>query len=449
MSVLLEDKAGKVQLITKGALTEIMQVCKWVEHDGKLVELNEETKREAEKIAYNLSADGMRVLALAQKNEVNPNNPLTKDVEKDMVLIGYLSFLDPPKSSSKSAIQALKTHNVRVKVLTGDNEPIAKYVCHAVDIENSKDVLNGSQLDDMSDIELIDATRKIDIFAKLTPQQKVRVIKVLKEDGHVVGYMGDGINDAGAMKESDVAISVDDAVDIAKESADIILLKKDLNVLVQGVIEGRKIFCNIIKYIKMTVSSNFGNMFSVLFASVFLPFLPMLPVQILLLNLFYDISQTTIPWDNIDDDYIEKQKKWNTKSIMTFMLFLGPISSIFDIILFYIMYNHFGVSAEGVSLFQTGWFLASMVTQTVIIYLIRTAKKPFIESMPSIHVFYSTTIATLVSIVLPYMDIGKYFGLYSLPSIYFVWLGCLLVMYVILVESVKVLYKKINNGEWL
>ncbi|MDR0423505.1 MAG: magnesium-translocating P-type ATPase [Rickettsiales bacterium] len=449
MSVLLEDKSGKVQLITKGALTEIMQVCKWVEIDGKIIELNDEVRKEAEKIADDLSADGMRVLALAQKNEVDPSKPLTKDMEKDMVLIGYLSFLDPPKNSSKSAIEALKNYNVKVKVLTGDNAPIARYVCHAVNIDNSVDVLNGNDIEKLTDEELKIATRKVDIFAKLSPQQKIRVIKVLKSDGHVVGYMGDGINDAGAMKESDVAISVDSAVDIAKESADIILLKKDLNVLVQGVIEGRKIFCNIIKYVKMTISSNFGNMFSVLFASVFLPFLPMLPVQILLLNIFYDLSQTTIPWDNIDEDYIQKQKKWNTKSIMSFMLFVGPVSSIFDLLLFYIMYNYFGVSTHGIALFQTGWFVASIVTQTIIIYLIRTTKKPFIESNPSIYVFYSTTMALVISMVIPYLDIGKYVGLFALPLIYYGWLVCLCLLYVLLIQVTKVMYKKLHHGEWL
>ena len=286
MSVLLEDKSGKVQLITKGALTEMLQVCKWVEYDGKVVELTDEMKKKAEETALKLNEEGMRVLALAQKNDIDMTKTITKNIEKDMVLMGYLSFLDPAKQSAKSAIQALKEHNVRVKVLTGDSEIIAKHVCKAVGIENHKDVITGAEIDELSDKELKTIVEKVDIFAKLSPQQKLRIIKILKDDGHTVGFMGDGINDAPAMKEADVAISVDTAVDIAKESADIILLKKDLNVLVNGVIEGRKIFCNIIKYIKMTISSNFGNMFSILFASAFLPFLPMLPVQILLLIYF-------------------------------------------------------------------------------------------------------------------------------------------------------------------
>jgi Mg2+-importing ATPase len=445
MSVLLEDRSGKVQLITKGALTEMMEVCKWVEWEGQIMELTNELKEKVERVALDLNEDGMRVLALAQKNNIEKNTTLTKEVEKDMVLMGYLSFLDPPKQSSKTAIASLQEHNVRVKVLTGDNEPIAKYVCEKVGIVNSNDVINGIKIDKMSDEELKIATRTVDIFAKLNPQQKIRVIKSLKSDGHIVGYMGDGINDAGAMKESDVAISVDTAVDIAKESADIILLKKDLNVLVNGVIEGRKIFCNIIKYIKMTISSNFGNMLSVLCASIFLPFLPMLPVQILLLNIFYDLSQTTIPWDNIDEEYIQTQKKWSTKSIKNFMLFVGPTSSICDLLFFYVMYKVLGFSAE---LFHTGWFVASMLTQTIIIYLIRTEKKPIIESSPSIHVIYSTSVAMMISMFLPYLDISHNLGLFALPGIYYAYGAAIVLIYAVLVQIVKRFYIR-KFKEWL
>ncbi|GMO63326.1 MAG: magnesium-translocating P-type ATPase [Rickettsiales bacterium] len=445
MSVLLQDRTEKLQLITKGALEEMLKVCKWVEWEGQILELNEELQKQIEKNAMDLNEDGMRVLALAQKNDIEKNSLLTKDVEKDMVLMGFLTFLDPPKNSSKTAIQALKEHNVRVKVLTGDNEPIAKYVCNAVGITNSKDVVNGQMIDTMSDDDLIQSTRSVDIFAKLNPSQKIRVIKALKADGHVVGYMGDGINDAGAMKESDVAISVDTAVDIAKESADIILLKKDLNVLVQGVIEGRKIFCNIIKYLKMTISSNFGNMFSVLFASIWLPFLPMLPVQILLLNLFYDLSQTTIPWDNIDAEYIQTQKKWNAASIKKFMLWVGPTSSICDLLLFYVMFKILGWDA---TLFQTGWFVASMITQTAVIYLIRTQKVPFLQSTPSIPVIHSTTTAMVVAMVLPYFAVSHNLGLMPLPAIYFAYVVGIVVIYMILVQLVKKMYVK-KYKEWL
>lgn len=452
MSVLLENKSGKVQLITKGALTEMLQVCKWVEYDGKVVELTEEMKQKAQATALKLNAEGMRVLALAQKNNIDISKTITKDIEKDMVLMGYLSFLDPAKQSAKSAIQALKEHNVRVKVLTGDSEIIAKHVCKAVGIENHKDVITGAEIDELSDKELKTIVEKVDIFVKLSPQQKLRIIKILKDDGHTVGFMGDGINDAPAMKEADVAISVDTAVDIAKESADIILLKKDLNVLVNGVIEGRKIFCNIIKYIKMTISSNFGNMFSILFASAFLPFLPMLPVQILLLNLFYDISQMTIPWDNIDEDYIKTQRKWDTKSIMSFMLWVGPTSSVCDILLFLIMFNLLGWNnpdiVSNVSLFQSGWFVASMITQTIIIYFIRTAKTPFIHSNPSVYVFFSTSMAMLITMILPYLKIGNYLDLTGLPVIYYGWLLIVLILYILMVQIVKLIYiKKYKN--WL
>lgn len=452
MSVLLEDKKGKIQLITKGAVDEMLDVCKYVEYEGRVIELTRDMKKKVQQKVLELNGEGMRVLGLAQKNDIDKNKSLTKAMESEMVLIGYLSFLDPPKQSAKSAIQALKEYNVRVKVLTGDSEIIAKHVCKVVGIENHEDVIIGSEIDNMSDQGLKSLVEKVDIFAKLTPQQKLRIIKILKSDGHVVGFMGDGINDAPAMKESDVAISVEGAVDIAKESADIILLKKDLNVLVNGVIEGRKIFCNIIKYIKMTISSNFGNMFSILFASAFLPFLPMLPVQILLLNIFYDVSQMTIPWDNIDNEDIKKQKKWNTKSIMSFMLWVGPTSSVCDILLFLIMFKILGWSSPlditQVSMFQTGWFVASMITQTIIIYLIRTAKIPFLQSSPSIHVFFSTTIAMLITLVLPYLKFGHNLNLIGLPVIYYGWLSLILVLYVVLVMGAKAAYIK-RYKSWL
>ena len=450
MSVILEDKKGKIQLITKGALNEMLQVCKWVEYNGEILELTEEMKKKAEEIALKLSKEGMRVLALAQKNNIRKDEVITKDVENDMVLMGYLSFLDPPKQSAKSAIQALREYNVRVKVLTGDSEIIAKHVCKAVDIENHKDVVIGSEIEEMSDDKLKKIVEKVDIFAKLSPQQKLRIIKVLKDDGHTVGFMGDGINDAPAMKEADVAISVDTAVDVAKESADIILLKKDLNVLVNGVIEGRKIFCNIVKYIKMILSSNFGNVFSVLFASIFLPFLPMLPVQILLLNILYDLSQMTIPWDNIDEDYIKTQRKWDAKSIMKFMLWVGPTSSICDIFLFLIMFNVLGWNSSteisSAMLFQSGWFVASMITQTVVVYFIRTEKVPFFESNPSVYVFFSTTVAVIITTVLPYLKLGHYFDLTGLPLLFYPWMFLVAFLYIALVQIVKFIYiKKYKN----
>ena len=452
MSVVLEDKKEKIQMITKGAVTEILSVCKYYDYKGVIAEIDDAVKVKIRALESRLNGDGMRVLALAQKNEVKKDSPITKNDEKEMILLGFLCFLDPPKQSAKQAIESLKQHNVRVKVLTGDNEIVAKQVSSVVGIENSKDAILGSEIDGISDEELKKLVEKVDIFAKLSPQQKLRLVSTIKSNGHVVGFMGDGINDASAMKEADVAISVDGAVDIAKESADIILLRKDLNVLVNGVIEGRKIFCNIIKYVKMTISSNFGNMFSVLFASAFLPFLPMLPIQLLLLNIFYDLSQMTIPWDNIDEDLIEKQKKWDTKSIERFMLWLGPTSTVCDILLFMLMFSVLkwnGVNdSNSVSLFQTGWFILSMTSQTVIVYLLRTAKVPFLKSNPSIYVFFSTTIMMIIIMVLPYLKFGQYFGLTALPAVYYAWLLAVIAIYVGLVQIIKAIYVKIYK-EWL
>ncbi|MDR2077497.1 MAG: magnesium-translocating P-type ATPase [Rickettsiales bacterium] len=444
MSVLLKDKKGKLQMITKGAIEEMLQICKYAEYGGKIIEINEAIKDEVIKTVLRLNNQGMRVLAIAQKNDISHDEQITSETENNMVLMGYLSFLDPPKQTAKSAIEALKNLNVRVKVLTGDSDIIAANVCEKVGIKNDK-IMFGSDVESMDVKKLMEEVENFDIFAKLTPQQKLKIIKSLKAIGHTVGFMGDGINDAPAMREADVAISVDSAVDIAKESADIILLKKDLNVLVDGVIEGRKIFCNIIKYVKMTLSSNFGNIFSIIFASVFLPFLPMLPVQMLMLNILYDISQISIPWDNVDEDYLKKQKKWDVASIKRFVLSIGPISSICDLMLFIIMYRYFGWKDE---LFHSGWFVASIVTQTVVIHLIRTDKKPFIESNVSANVFFATTFSMLISIIIPYTGIGNSMYLKAIPLYYYFWLVLIVLIYVAIVQFIKNLYiRKYKN--WL
>lgn len=444
MSVVLEDGDGKIQMITKGAIEEMFNICKYVEYNNEVIELNENIKKEILENILKLNNDGMRVLALAQKNFLNKKEEITVNSEKDMVLMGYLSFLDPPKQSAKSAIQALKNNNVKVKVLTGDSDIIAKCICKQVGIENNNVVL-GTELDNIEDKELKKIVEEVDIFAKLSPQQKLRIIKVLKSDGHTVGFMGDGINDAPAMKEADVAISVDSAVDIAKESADIILLKKDLNVLNDGVVEGRRIFCNIIKYIKMTISSNFGNILSILIASIFLPFLPILPVQILILNLLYDISQLGISWDNVDGDLLKTQKKWSTISIKNFMLFLGPISTICDLILFYIMYNILNYKNN---LFNSCWFVSSIITQSIIINFIRTSKIPFKESNISLNLGLLIALTTVIAIILPYTKIGGYVDLVSIPSIFYLYLLVVVIVYILLISIVKRLYiKKYNN--WL
>lgn len=444
MSVVLKDDNGKIQMITKGAIEEMFNICKYVEYNGEVIELNEKIKKEILENILKLNNDGMRVLALAQKNFIDKNEEININSEKDMVLMGYLSFLDPPKQSAKSAIEALKNNNVKVKVLTGDSDIIAKCICKQVGIENNNVVL-GTELDNIEDKELKKIVEEVDIFAKLSPQQKLKIIKVLKSDGHTVGFMGDGINDAPAMKEADVAISVDSAVDIARESADIILLKKDLNVLNDGVVEGRKIFCNIIKYIKMTISSNFGNILSILIASIFLPFLPILPVQILILNLLYDISQLGISWDNVDSDLLKTQKKWSAKSIKNFMLFIGPISTICDLILFYIMYNILNYKN---TLFNSCWFISSIITQSIIINFIRTSKTPFKESNISLNLGLLITLTTIIAIILPYTKIGGYVDLVPIPSIFYFYLFIVVIIYVLLISLVKKCYIK-KYGNWL
>lgn len=444
MSVILENKNNNnVQIITKGATEEMLKICKYVEYNDSIVELTDDIKEEIMSTVLDLNNDGMRVLALAKKN-IDKGEEITIKAENNMILMGYLSFLDPVKQSAKSAIKALKNNNVKVKVLTGDSEIITKYVCKQVGIENKK-ILLGTDIDIMDDDELQKKIDNIDIFAKLSPQQKLRIVQILKRRGHVVGFMGDGINDAPAMREADVAISVDSAVDIAKESADVILLKKDLNVLNDGVIEGRKIFCNIIKYIKMTISSNFGNIFSLLFASIFIPFLPMLPIQILILNILYDLSQISIPWDNVDNELLIKQKKWSNDSIKRFMVFVGSISTLCDLLLFFFMYKILNYDAL---LFSSSWFIASIFTQIVIIHFIRTDKKPFIQSSASMNVTFSTIIILIISIILPYVKIGKYLGFVPVQLNLYLILIFILFIYIFLINFVKNNYIK-KYKEWL
>jgi Mg2+-importing ATPase len=367
-----------------------------------------------------------------------------------MVLIGYLAFLDPPKESTKAAVDALHEYGVDIKVLTGDNDAVTRAVCREVGIEVSG-LLLGSEIEEMDDAELARAVADVDVFAKLSPQQKVRIVSALRRGGHTVGYMGDGINDAAAMKESDVGISVDTAVDIAKESANIILLEKDLLVLEQGVIEGRKVYGNTIKYIKMTASSNFGNMFSVLFASAFLPFLPLLPLQILVLNLIYDISCTTMPWDNVDAEFLRRPRKWDAGSIVRFMLWLGPTSSVFDIATFLLMFFVVGPLVSGgsyasldaparagfVALFHSAWFVESLWTQTLVLHNLRTPKLPFVQSRASWQVVVLTLGGIVAGTVLVFTPLGRLLGLDALPPVFFALLLLLCAGYMLLVTLVK------------
>lgn len=460
MSVVIKDTSGKTQLITKGAVEEMLQISKYAEYKGNVEVLTDEIKEEILETVEKLNKEGMRVIGIAQKNNPSVQGVFSVNDECEMVLMGYLAFLDPPKESTKAAVEALKNYGVAVKILTGDNDEVTRCICRQVGIKADK-ILLGSDIDEMDDELLAAEVEEVSIFAKLSPNQKGRIVSVLRENGHIVGFMGDGINDALAMKKADVGISVDTAVDIARESADIILLEKDLMVLEDGVIEGRRTFGNIIKYIKMTASSNFGNMFSVLVASIALPFLPMLPIQILILNLIYDISCISIPWDNVDKDYLQVPRKWDASSIGKFMLWIGPTSSLFDIVTYAVMffiicpmvchggYNYYGVNKTlFMAVFNAGWFVESLCSQTMVIHIIRTAKIPFINSRASGAVILSTIIAITVGIAIQYTSIGRALQMVSMPIMYFGWLIVILLCYIIVASAIKEVYKK-YYGEFL
>ncbi len=448
MSVVVISENNKRQLVTKGAIEEMLSVCTLVELDKKVVPLTDEIKIKVSKMVSDLNKDGMRVLAIAQKNDIPDENNFSVQDEKDMVLMGYIGFLDPPKDSASAAINALQYNGVRIKILTGDNEIVTRKICKDVGIP-AENIKLGIDIDKMSDEELSKEAESTDVFAKLSPIQKSKIINILQKNGHVVGYMGDGINDAAALKESDVGISVDTGVDIAKESADIILLQKDLMVLEQGVLEGRRVFGNIIKYIKMATSSNFGNVFSVLIASAFLPFLPMLPIQLLVQNLLYSISQLSIPWDSMDKEYLKVPREWNANDIGKFMIRIGPISSIFDIVTFIIMWYVFKTnSVESQSLFQSGWFIEGLLSQTLIVHMIRTKKIPFIQSRATKPVLTLTIIIMIIGISIPFTVFGNYIKFVPLPLKYFLWLGIILLSYCISIQIAKNIYiKKFNS--WL
>ena len=446
MSVVLQDTDGKTQIITKGAVEEMVSISSHAEYRGIVVELTDEIREELFEMVNKLNNEGMRVIAVAQKTNPMMEGMFSVADESDMVLMGFIGFLDPPKVSAADAVRALSDNGVQVKVLTGDNDVVASHVCEIVGIPVERVVI-GHEVESMTDQELSLAAEEVNLFAKLSPQQKARIIKLLRENGHVVGYMGDGINDAAAMKEADVGISVDTAVDIAKESADIILLEKDLMVLEEGVIEGRKTFGNIIKYIKMTASSNFGNMFSVLVASAFLPFLPMLPIHILVLNMLYDISQIAIPWDHMDPSFLKVPRKWDASSIKRFMLYIGPTSSVFDIVTYVVLWTVFRASGYAadpslVAMFHTGWFIESLISQTLVVHLIRTEKTPFFQSRAAFPVMLTTLVIMGVGIALPFTPLGSYLGFVRMPGGFFPWLLVIMMGYMILCQVVKVLYRK-------
>jgi len=436
LSVIVARSDGKHVLICKGAVEEIFAVCKDYIVDGKLGLLDKTHLESAQKLTFDLNSDGFRVVAIAYK-EIDPTkNAYSVSDESSLTLLGYIAFLDPPKESARAAIAALALKGVQVKVLTGDNEVITRKICHDVNLEPGE-ILLGSKIAEMSDAQLAAIAEKTSVFAKLTPSQKERIVNALHATGHVVGFMGDGINDSPALKVADVGISVDTAVDIAKESADIILLEKSLMALQEGVTEGRKVFANINKYIKMGASSNFGNMFSVLGASIFLPFLPMAPIQVLTNNLLYDFSQTTIPTDNVDEEYLALPRKWDVSNIFKFMIFIGPISSIFDYATFGLMLYVFH-AWNNPSLFQTGWFVESLLTQTLIIHIIRTPKLPFIESRASPALIATTLIICSIGIALPYTWFGTQLGFQPLPWLYWPIVAAMLLTYAVLTHFTKV-----------
>jgi Mg2+-importing ATPase len=432
MSVVVEME-GKHTFITKGAPEEIMKRCTRYELEGEILEKEPLIVSDLKEEYDRLSADGFRVLAIAYKDIDTKREVYSKEDEKDLVLKGYVAFLDPPKPSARRAIMALKKLGIEFKVLTGDNELVTKKICGDVGLD-IKGLVTGEQVEKLSDAELKDLVGKTTVFARLAPLQKERVIHLLHENKHIVGYLGDGINDAPALKASDVGISVNNAVDIAKESADIILLKKSLMVLEDGVKEGRKTFGNIIKYIKMGSSSNFGNMFSMTGGSMFLPFLPMLPIQILLNNFLYDLSQVAIPTDAVDKEYLLKPRPWDVEKIKKFTIIIGPISSIFDFATYGVMLFVFHADA---ALFHTGWFLESLCTQTLVIHIIRTGKVPFIESKPSRFLVFTSVFIVSVGIAIVYSPLAKPFGFVPPPPAYFAALALIVSAYLIMVQAVK------------
>ena len=435
MSVIVAERGGSHLLICKGAVEEVFGACNRVEQHGATVALEKSHAAELQSVSRAFNDDGFRVIAVAYKQLPDSTTTYSVADEEGMVLAGYIAFLDPPKESAAEAIRVLQEHGITVKVLTGDNDAVTCNVCRHVGLP-VEHVILGSDIDAMSDDQLAEKAAQTSIMAKLSPAQKARIIKVLQGRGHVVGFLGDGINDGPALKAADVGVSVDTAVDIAKESADIILLEKNLLVLKEGVIEGRKVFSNITKFVKMGASSNFGNMFSVLGASAFLPFLPMAPVQILLNNLLYDFSQTAIATDNVDDDHVRKPRQWDIGNIGRFMLCIGPVSSLFDYITFGTLLYVFDAWHDAM-LFQTGWFVESLLSQTLIVHVIRTGRIPFIQSRPSMGLLVTTISVCLLGIWLPTSPFAAALGFTPLPAAYGLALAAILGGYLVLTQLVK------------
>ena len=456
VSTLVTDKNGDCQLIVKGNISQIVARCSHVEFRGEILPMEKNGMESVDSVVDEMLQDGMKVIAVARKKIEKQSQIIPAD-EKDLILMGYLAFFDAPKKTAKTSVEALKRLKVTPKILTGDQADVAASICKRVGIP-SEIILAGAELDQMTDTELNEAVEKIHVFAELTPGQKVRLVSALRQNGHTVGFLGDGINDIPALCESNVGISVDTAVDAAKDAADVVLLQKDLGVLEQGILEGRKIFTNMLKYIKITASSNFGNIFSIVCASAFLPFLPMTSLQILLLNLLYDVLCIILPWDNVDEEDTLSPRDWSGKTLGRFMLFFGPISSLFDVVTFLFLYyilcpmlcggaTYLNIAdpviqSQYVALFQTGWFLESMWTQVLILHFLRTRKIPFVQSSPSVPVICTTFAGIIVFTGITFTRSAAVFGLTRLPIRYFGFLFAVAILYMLLTTVVKTLYQK-------
>ena len=456
VSTLVTDKNGDCQLIVKGNISQIVTRCSHVEFRGEILPMEKNGMESVASVVDEMLQDGMKVIAVARKKIEKQSQIIPAD-EKDLILMGYLAFFDAPKKTAKTSVEALKRLKVTPKILTGDQADVAVSICKRVGIP-SEIILTGAELDQMTDTELNEAVEKIHVFAELTPGQKVRLVSALRQNGHTVGFLGDGINDIPALCESNVGISVDTAVDAAKDAADVVLLQKDLGVLEQGILEGRKTFTNMLKYIKITASSNFGNIFSIVCASAFLPFLPMTSLQILLLNLLYDVLCIILPWDNVDEEDTLSPRDWSGKTLGRFMLFFGPISSLFDVVTFLFLYyilcpmlcggaTYLNIAdpviqSQYVALFQTGWFLESMWTQVLILHFLRTRKIPFVQSSPSVPVICTTLAGIIAFTGITFTRSAAIFGLTRLPVRYFLFLFIVALLYMLLTTVVKTFYQK-------
>lgn len=446
LSVVVSD-GNKKQLITKGAIEEILDICTMVDYKGEVSPITSKIKNNILSISKSLNTDGMRVVGVCQKNNINSISTFSPSDENNMVFLGFIGFLDPPKESAKAAIERLNRDGIRVIVLTGDNEHVTRAICEKVNINTSK-ILIGIDIDKMSDIAITRHLRNTNIFAKLSPIQKARIIRLLEATGNIVGYMGDGINDAPSLTNSEVGISVDTAVDIAKETADIILLEKDLNVLTDGVMEGRKTFGNLLKYIKMAVSFNFGEVLSVLIASILLPFFPITPIQLLVQSLLYDFGQLSLPFDNVDKEYLQKPQRWNLQSIKRFMLFMGPTSSIFDLIVFAVLWFGFKLRLPQAALFQTIWFSYGVVSNLVGLHVIRTSKVPFFQSNASKSVYASSIGLSLIALIIPFTKLGTFLGLVPLSAKFIGLIIVIPLLYCFVAMFVKKKYIQ-KYGDWI